>query len=184
MNTLKCVCFALVALLSLGCPVRSIFPLFNEKDLMLNKNLVGTWIGKDALLKIDQSGEKDYRGTFIETDEPGKNGKSTSYAVLAGKVGKYWFLDSTPDSDPKDHHLLKSHVISKVQLEGDGLSMSSLEGDRLRELIDAGTLKVSHVRRNNEIILTASPEELQKLVLQLADDEKAFPESPQWKRKN
>jgi hypothetical protein len=183
MNTLKYTCIAAITLLALGCPARSIFPLFNERDLMFNKGLVGTWVGKDVL-KIEESGEKSYKAVIEETPEPGKTGGSATYTLQLGKVGKYWFLDSTPAGDSKvDHHFVKTHIIWKMRLEGDGLYLSSLESDRLKELIDAGTLKVSHVKRDNAILLTASPEELQKLVLRLAEDEKAFKESPKWDRK-
>jgi hypothetical protein len=182
MNTLKHVCIAAIALLALGCPARSIFPLFDEKELVFNKDLVGTWIGEDVL-KIEQSGEKSYEGTFEETGKPGKSGGSSTYTLQLGKVGKHWFLDSTPAVNPKDDHLLKTHMIWKVQLEANTLSISSLEGDRLKELIDAGTVEIPHVKYGNEILLTASPEELQKLVLRLAEDEKAFKMSPKWDRK-
>jgi len=184
MNALKCMCIAAIALLALGCPARSIFPLFNEKDLVFNKDLVGTWVGKD-ILKIEQSGEKSYKAVFLETPEPGKGDASAPYTLQLGKVGKYWFLDSTPTEDSKvDPHFIKGHMITKLRLEGDALYISTLEGDRLKELIDAGTLKVSHVMRGNEILLTASPEELQKLVLRLAEDEKAFKESTKYDRKS
>jgi hypothetical protein len=183
MNTLKYISVAAIILLALGCPARSIFPLFNDKDLVFNKDLVGTWVGKDVLM-IEQSGEKSYKAILTETPEPGKSGSSVSYTLQLGKVGRYWFLDSTPaEGQNVDHHFIKSHMITKMRLEGDGLYTATLEGDRLKELIDAGTLQIAHVKRDNEIILTASPEELQKLALRLADDEKAFKESPRWERK-
>jgi hypothetical protein len=183
MNTLKYFCIAGIVLLALGCPARSIFPLFNEKEIVFNKDLVGTWVGKDVL-KIEQFGEKGYQAVLEEAPGPGKSGASTLYRLQLGKVGKYWFLDSTPAEDSKvDYHYLKAHLITKIRLEGDALYLATLEGDRLKELIDAGSLKISHVRSDNDILLTASPEELQKLVLRLADDEKAFKESPKWERK-
>jgi hypothetical protein len=177
MSTAKYVCIAAITLLALGCPARSIFPLFHEKDLMANKDLVGTWIGEGEIT-IEQSGGKSYRGTFVEAA-----GGSASYTLQLGKVGKYWFLDSTPDVEPKEDHRLNIHMIWKLKLEGDALYISPLEGDRLKELIDAGTLKIPHAKLGNEILLTASPEELQKLVLRLADDEKAFKKTPKWNRK-
>ena len=141
-------------------------------------------MGKDVL-KIEQAGEKSYKAIFEETAEPGKSGAIASYTLQLGKVGKYWFLDSTPAEEPKvDHHFIKTHLITKMRLEGDALCISTLEADRLKELIDAGTLNISHVKRGNEILLTASPEELQKLVLRLAEDEKAFKDSPSWNRKH
>ena len=183
MRTLRYVTALAIALLALGCPARSIFPLFNEKDLVFNKDLVGTWVGKDVLT-IERSGEKSYKAILKEGTEPGASSSTATYTAQLGKVGKYWFLDSTPMSDHNvDHHFIKSHLITRIRLEGDGLFMATLEGDRLKELIDGGTLRVSHVKRENEIVLTASPEELQRLVLQLADDEKAFKESPKWERK-
>jgi len=42
-------------------------------------------------------------------------------------------------------------------------------------MIDAKKLSIVHVRRDNDIILTATTEELSALVLRFAEDDKAFP---------
>jgi hypothetical protein len=102
-------------------------------------------------------------------------GKSTDYRVQLGRLGKFWFIDSSPLKSEDDHHLLQAHILSRIWLNGDTLRVASIESDWLREMIDAKKLSISHVRRDNDIILTATTQELQQLVLRFAEDDKAFP---------
>jgi hypothetical protein len=71
--------------------------------------------------------------------------------------------------------MIAIHNIVKMSLEGDTLRMAMLEGDWLKKMIDSSKLKVSHVLLENDPILTVSTEELQQLVLRIAEDRDAFP---------
>ncbi len=162
-----------IAFFMFGCPARSLFPLFADKDIVFNTALVGTWAGKDdeQTFSFKQSGEKGYTVTMRD-----ENGEEDVYAARLGRLGKSWFIDSSPVKDGRDFHLISTHLTTKIQLEGDTLRMSLLESDWLREMIDAGKINVPHVFRDNEIILTATTKELQALVLRYAEDDKAFPD--------
>ena len=181
MRTFRCVLVIFLAVSFVGCPARSIFPLFAQKDLVFDAKLLGTWTGSDQKNSFawERSGEKDYKVTVKEIAESGKTGETTTYIVQVGRIGKYMFADSYPSDGHNDHHFIPTHIISKIIYDANGLAFSSLESDRLRELIDQGTLTVSHVTRGSDIILTAPSAELQKVILQLADDEKAFPKPEQ-----
>ena len=166
-----------MSILLTGCPTRSLFPLFSEKDVKFKPELIGTWsLEQDgSTLSFEKSSEKSYTVVF-------KDKKEEVYHVQMGRLGKFWFLDSSPAKDESDYHMIPTHIISKIKLDGDTLQISFLESDRLRDLIDAHKLNVAHVHRNNEIILTASTGELQDLVLRLADDEEAFPKPDSFVR--
>ncbi len=160
-----------MAILFIGCPTRSLFPLFSEKNVEFKPELIGTWsLEQDgSTLSFAKSGKKSYTVVFKDKKE------EKVYQVQMGRLGKFRFLDSFPAKDKSDYHMIPTHIISKIKLDGDTLQISFLESDRLRDPIDAHKLNVAHVRRNNEIILTASTGELQDLVIRLADDVEAFP---------
>jgi hypothetical protein len=157
----------------IGCPTRSLFPLFSEKEVVFNPALIGTWSGEDdeGTFSFVQSGEKGYTVTMRD-----EKGEKEVYSASLGRLGKYWFMDSSPASDERDYHLITAHLITKIQLDGDTLRMSLLESDWLRGMIDEKKLSIAHVRRDGEIILTASTEELQALLRRIAKDQKAFPD--------
>lgn len=173
MNRIKYSIVVGIAIFMMGCPTRSLFPLFTESDLVFNPALVGTWIdveGADTFT-FQKAGEKSYNVVSLE-----QKGNSEGYRVQLGRLGKFWFIDSYPLKGGGDHHTLSAHILSRIWLNGDTLRMASLESDWLRGMIDAKTLSIAHVRRDGDIILTATTEELQQLVLRFAEDDKAFPD--------
>jgi hypothetical protein len=99
-----------------------------------------------------------------------------------GKLGNSQFVDSYPAAQGIDHHLIRAHIISKIRLEKDSLWVASLESDWLKKMSSAGSLQIQHVMRDNEIILTASTEELQQFVLRYADDPGAFAKADVYAR--
>jgi len=172
MKKMTCIAILGATLFLMGCPARSLFPLFAEKDLVFNPDLLGTWVDLD---------KEEY--TFLKSGGQGydvlmreKEGSACLLSVKLGQLGKYWFLDSSPGEKNSDYHLLPTHVITRIWLKGDTLKTASLEGDYLKDSITSGNLKVTHALDGSDVLLTASTEELQQLVLRLAENEAAFPD--------
>ncbi len=160
-----------IAFLIMGCPARSLFPLFAEKDLEYDPGLIGTWMdNKNGTITFQKAGEKSYKMVFLEQKE-----NSEGYRVQLGRLGTFLFFDSYPLKEGSDHHTLATHILSRVWLNGDTLRIASLESDWLRDMIDAKKITIAHVRRDGDIILTATTDELQQLALLFAEDNKAFP---------
>ncbi|MBI2619419.1 MAG: hypothetical protein HYW57_05005, partial [Ignavibacteriales bacterium] len=105
-----------------------------------------------------------------------ENGESVSYNALIGQIGGFWFLDSSPKRGGEDFHFIPVHIFSRLWLNGDTLRIASLEGDWLGDMIDQNKLSITHVRRDREVILTATTEELRSLVLRFVQDPGAFPD--------
>lgn len=171
-----------------GCPVRSLQPLFTEKDAAFIPALVGTWIDGEDRYTFKKMKGNEYEILLCEH----KSGDSTNaektiddtavFIGQAGQLGKTWFLDTYPAREIEDFHLLPTHIISKLWFEGDTLRLASLEGDWLRKEIAAGHLKVQHALVNADIILTGSTSELQEIVKRFASDENAFPNAGKFVR--
>ena len=171
MNTVKYFIAVGLAFLSIGCPARSLFPLFTENDLVTVPEIFGTWgDGKGETYTFLKAADKSY--DVVWRNQEGNTGL---YKVQLGKLGKSRFLDSSPETKDPDYHMIATHVISKFSLDGDSLRIASLQSDWLKKMIGAGTLQIPHVIEDDEVILTASTRELQQLVLRAAEDTDAFP---------
>lgn len=178
----------LLLLTLVGC-IRSLYPLFTEDDLFFMPSLIGTWIeeeGKDTWTFVKE-GEKEYtlyhyQAEYEETGGIKMCGDTVKFSAQLGKLDKYFFLDifpNKPETKVKNgfynYHLLPIHTISRLWIEGDTLKLSMLDNDWIEKMIDNNAFKIQHARPNEQLILTASTEELQALVIKYAENSKAFP---------
>ncbi len=168
-----------IAFLFVGCPVRSIFPLFTEKDLFFDPALIGKWqvLGSDPPDTVSVTASATEYLVHNPVLHEGSQTSYHQYSAKLGRIGAHVFLDTyqelSPNHDAQDHMIL-AHQFHRITLRGDTLELSSLDDDWLRKMIDGGALPISHVRRDGEIILTASTQDLQAFVLRYADDPGAF----------
>lgn len=178
----------LIALFLAGC-VRSIYPLFMENDLVYKDELLGVWKekeGKNTWI-FEKGTGKNYILLHHEaefTGSPGSKipGDTAKFAAQLGKLGKYFFLDIYPESpntkvknDFFNFHLLPLHTISRIWIGADTLRLSMLDNDWLARMIDSRAFRIKHARLNDQLILTASTQELQRLAVRYAENKKAFP---------
>lgn len=161
-----------VCLFFIGCPARSVYPLFTEKNLVFNPGLVGAWTDRDnkETYFFQKAEGKNYAVIVCK-----ENGDTSHYEVQLGQIGKAWFLDSYPNEDTKDFQLVPTHIISKMRLNGDTLIFASLESDYVKKFIETKKLNLPYTTQKGDIILTTTTDELQQLVLQCAQDDTAFP---------
>ena len=179
----------LVLVAASGC-VRSFYPLYTEEDLVYRRDLLGTWVEEDTtgIWTFARTGEKRYKLThrqkgyqegFIRSETV--PGDSATFEVHLAQFGEFLFMDLFPEpldrrNDLCKVHWIPVHTFSRVWIENDALKMSMLSGDWLDSMIAGDKLKIAHERIEDEIILTASTEVLQRLVISFANDPEAFPE--------
>jgi hypothetical protein len=166
-----------VSLLFMGCPTRSLAPLFTEKDLIFDPALIGTWLdgqNRKDTYTFQRAGDKDYLVVLCEQKEQGP--RVVAYQARLGRLGKYFFFDSCPAGEIPDHHLVPAHLITKMWLTGDTLHVVSLEENWLKKLDAGGQLKLPHARTGDDIVLTAPTPELQQFILSNAENPAAFPD--------
>jgi hypothetical protein len=169
----------LMSILLSGCPARSLNPLFTEQQAVILASLVGTWENADESYTFEILHGNNYRLVI----RPKTENDSSVYIVLSGKIGKEWFLDSSPIVNSKEHHYLSMHVFTRMKLNGDTLTLAMLEADWLLKMDTAKKLKTPHVRRENEVILTGTTEELRSFVSSIGSMSEAFPDTSVFIRK-
>ncbi|MBS4028143.1 MAG: hypothetical protein KGZ58_05825 [Ignavibacteriales bacterium] len=165
--------FSIVILFS-GC-LRSLRPLYTDKDLVFDKALIGVW---------SEENERD-TWTFLKSEknsyelvytEKGVPAKLEAHLV---QLGSYRFLDIYLKDIPEENglynlHIIPAHTFSKVRFHGDTLSLSMLDADWAKKMFKENKLTIKHEETEKGLLLTAPTEDLQKLVLTYAEDKNAF----------
>lgn len=192
--------FVLTILFS-GC-LYTLYPIFTEKDVVFNPEIIGEWQyigkkGKGSILfeaipnaklselapGIRKIADNGYLATW--KDSTGK-ADSKDFVFLT-KIGRLLYMDHYPaelDLEKpvanifKQHHL-KMHKCYRIDLRNkDGFEMKRLERSFLDDLIKKNQIRIHYVQHsflhNKIIIISASTEELQAYLLKYADNPKAY----------
>lgn len=203
MRTLKYILIAVAALMLSGCWTLSIHPLYTQEDLIADPMLVGKWYSPDDLDQLwmfEANGEKSYRLTIVEgietqlkeavenktrlvlTVDPDKD---AMFDIHLLKLGQTTFMDFYPEEPANVNEFYKFHVIpahsfSRVSIEGNVMSLQFFDAEWLMEQMDEGKVPIKVEDWNDLRVITAETEDLQKFVLDHADE--AFEEPQILKR--
>jgi len=166
-----------------GC-VPSLYPLYTGPDVVFDPALIGEWKSDDLkeTWVFTQLEEKNYR--LALTDQDGNPGLFTAHLV---KVEGRLFLDLFPEepseikNDFYKGHLLPVHTFSLVKQVSPTLQVASMKPDELRDYLEDHPTDLAHERRDNTLILTAKPKDLQSFLLQ--HEKEIFSEPGEMKRK-
>ena len=190
---------SLLLLLLSGC-LTTLYPIFQEKDIVFNENLLGYW-------KYTEGKEKEKK--FIEYKKipmdrrpelpPGIRGISDKgywvsrmdslgqttgeYFVFLAKIEKNYYLDYYPAESPahkivgknyKDH-IIKVHSSYKCDFtDKDHFEIKQFAQSFLDKLISDNKINIRHEVVEGKNIITASTEDLQKFIIPYGNNPKAY----------
>ena len=188
--------FLLVFVLS-GC-LNTLFPIFTVKDVTYNSALIGSWKYKEddkirfiEFKNIPADRKKELtneinvvsdKGYLVNRMDSAGNLISQSFVFLA-KIGKNYFLDFYPAELPSQKsiagiykdHFIKAHTSYKFEFKDqEHFVMKRFARDFLDKLISTNKINIAHQVVEEENVITASTEELQKFIIQYSDNPKAF----------
>ncbi len=191
MKTRNLLLIITMALFFSGCVIWSFYPLYTEKDLFENDILLGSWTDSDSLQwkfehpeignpkKIDK---KTYKLYLTDFDK-----RETIYDVNIIQLKGIYFLDfyisdiggmnksdSSKDLNYWTLHVIPVHTFAKLTATDNSLQINWFDGDWLKEQIKAKKIKIWHELNDDNLLLTAKPADLQKLVSKYANSEDAF----------
>jgi hypothetical protein len=186
--------FYLLAVLLGGCvPIVSLHPLFNEKDVVFDEKLLGTWVddpnSPETTWEFSRIAEPQnaYKLIFSKEKE-GKVEAKGLFIVHLVKLKDKLFLDVCPpapwDWEQQDPNkvkwaynaffLIPGHTFVKIDFFEPQLKMLLTDDDKMKEFLKADPNAVKHELLDGRPILTASTKELQTFVLKYADGDKVF----------
>lgn len=164
----------------------SLHAVFEERDLLVEPALLGTWIRMEDgdtvrwTFATGDSGTKTYRLTFRYRDAEAK------FVAGLGRIGDRLFLDVRPGDDTYarpgfEFFLIPVHLVTRVWLDQDTLHYAPIDGDWLRRTVTADPGAVRHDTLSFETdghtivyLLTAPPPELRAFLHTRATDTPAF----------
>jgi hypothetical protein len=179
--------------LTTGCWVQSVYPFYEESDVVADNSLVGTWAGEGelqpCLLNIAfDPGEKVYN---IATSKSGEAKEGMKCAEIRAKghlvqLSSERFLDILP-TDEKS--LAELHSLMKVKPDGQNLVLVPLDADWLANAIKDKTLdlaarideKEPAVVPSLDVILTSPTRDLRNLLRESGDARGAFSDEDQMR---
>ena len=182
MNTKKILFYMLAVILG-GCvPVVSLHPLFNEKNVVFDEKLLGTWVDTNTTWEFSRTEEPQNAYKLIFSDEEDKKGLFVAHLV---KLKDKLFLDVCPapweQQDPNKIEwayntlfLIPAHTFIKINSIEPQLKMQVTDDEKMREFLEADPNAVKHTLLDDKPVLTASTKELKAFVLKYADDDRVF----------
>jgi len=162
------VMFYAVAIFLTGCIQPSLKPLFHEKDVFFDPNLVGIWTPSDSNETWEFSKLPDANAYKLVITDDGKTG---TFAAGLGKIDNNLFLDVFPNGENKNdndwyrEHLLGMHSFMLVRQIEPTLQIALVDGEKVAKIIKADPNAVGHIKNDDRIILTADTNDLRDFVI-------------------
>ncbi|HOW24691.1 MAG TPA: hypothetical protein PK711_03405 [Bacteroidales bacterium] len=178
--------FTLVA----GC-IPSLHPLYTDRDRKRMDVITGDWLSDDSssMYRImADPDEPSYVFTYTDLSRKGNlfthDSSRADFIVNLVSLNGSDFMDFFPgDNDDLQNlnmllqvHLIPAHTFAKFRVTQDTIIIWRFDPEWLEELFDENRIRISHEKMDDQIVLTASTEELQKFVSKYADDPAAYVE--------
>jgi hypothetical protein len=172
-----------------GC-IPSLHPLYTDKDRISMDEIIGVWLSAEGTsmyyINADPDDQPSYTFTYFELPKKNdlfqRDSTPANLEVNLVRLGGATFMDFYPgDNESLDNmnmllaiHLIPAHTFARFKISNDTLTIWRFDPDWLKKLFEENRIRISHEKLDDQIVLTASTEELQKFVAKYADDPEAY----------
>ena len=169
MRLLRLAWLALAATLTQACLVVSLHPVYDPETIAFDAALLGTWASDEetSTVTFDRG---EWHSYHITTADGSKTGR---FSARLTRVGDLQLLDVEPlDGTDIPDLVIPVHIIYKVAVDADTMSISTLNYDRFYEMAKAGKTDAGLVldARKNVLLTAPTPDLRQWLQAHAADD--------------
>ena len=175
----------LVSVLAVTACIPSLHPLYTDADLTADPAMVGSWVDQESgeTWSFSNSGKLKY--TLVHADS---NGLKSEYDARLVKVADKLFLDIVPAKSAIQNtsvaeRFIATHTFVHITRKDSTMQVSYMEPRWLKDFLAANPRAVRHEKVNGEIVLTSSPKETQKFVLDHLNTHEAFSPPAQFSRR-
>jgi hypothetical protein len=173
-----------------GC-IPSLHPLYTDGDRKRMDAITGKWLSDDSSSMYRITADRDepsYLFTYSDLSRTGgpfgNDSSSADFIVNLVSLNGSDFMDFFPgENDDLENlnillqvHLIPAHTFAKFRVTQDTIIIWRFDPEWLEDLFDENRIRISHEKIDDQIVLTASTEELQKFVSKYADDPSAYVE--------
>jgi len=193
-----------------SCTIFSLHPLYEEKDLLEEPQLLGLWQDTDdgdEFVSFEKLEDKKFLFRYMEArEDDGHSSVKTdgvpfefphvmdtvSFEAGLLKIGEHYFLDLFPyyqDNKDEGYYLFRNfiptHSFLKIEWEDQRMTLYIFEYDRMKKLFEQNRIRIKHELIDDDyIVITASTQDLQRFIRKYADDKEAFDEPGEFKKIN
>lgn len=173
-------------LTTLGCYVQSIQPLYTDKTIAFDAELVGTWVADEDEEYVFTVSDTTRGAYTLLLDEGGATARFEAVLVELGEAAFLDIYPETPGSESTFYldHMLRVHNILRVEMDADTLWVADFDAEWLQTALDKKRVKLAHVPLDGAVLLTAPTDELQDFVKKYAKTREAFSEPARFVRSN
>jgi len=180
----------LTIILIVNSCIPSLHPLYHDEDRILMDKILGSWVDKNSpdehhYFEVNPDDSLSYLLHFTENNNNNNSLEGLATCLIEVnlvKFGDHYFADFYPgDNEVFDKmndmlrlHLIGVHTFAKLEISQDTFIIHRFDPGWIEKLIDENRIRISYEWLDDQAILTASTEELQKFVIKYADDPDAF----------
>ena len=181
MRLLRLAWLALAATLTQACLVVSLHPVYDPETIGFDAALVGTWVTDEdtSTVTFDRGEWHSYHLTLVD------GSRTTRFSARLTRLGDLQLLDVSPlDGTDIPDLLIPVHIVYRITVDADTVSIAALNYDRFYDMAKAGKADAGLVldaRKN--AVLTASTPDLRQWLQAHAADEGVFDAPMTLKRK-
>ena len=176
----------LVSVLFLAACVHSLNPLYTEADLTTDPSLVGTWYDAETGDSWTVSNCDRLKYSLVHVDSDGRKGE---YDARLVRVGDKLFLDLVPvrvpiaQNDLYRDRFIATHTFIHIVTRDSTIQISYVEPRWLKDFLADNPTAIRHEKISGEIVLTSTPKETQKFLLEHMTTRGAFSAPTEMTRK-
>lgn len=167
-----------------GC-VPSLHSIVTEETLTYDPAFVGRYEGDDTIWTV--TGDPNEKSFAIVIQE--KNEKRSLLTAQMVDIQGHRFIDFSPSDDAElntgdwfNAHILPVHIFWKLDKTENGYSLAGINPDNLESALKAKPQLVKHeIVDDDRIVLTDSPENLQKFLIEGLKVEKFYGDAMELK---
>jgi hypothetical protein len=179
--------------LTTGCWVQSVYPFYEESDVVADNTLVGTWAGEGELQPclLNITFDPEEKAYSIATSKSGEAKAGMKCEEMSAKghlvqLGSERFLDILPTDDKSPAEL---HSLVKIRPDRQNLVLVPIDANWLANAIRDKTLDLTaRIDENGpavipsvDLILTSPTRDLRKVLRESGDARVAFSDEDQMR---
>lgn len=145
-----------VCLLTLGCNVSTIHPLYSKEVAVYDPGLVGTWLLDGGQVSLSNSADGDGYAIVVKS-----RNETRSYSGRLVELGgqRFWDCLSTKQTGPD---AVPVHHVFRVMVNQDTLRVAVADRPKVEAILSRDSVLGGHsVRNGGQVVLTGSTAEVQ-----------------------
>ncbi len=179
-----------------GCdsPAPSLHPLISPNQTVVVQGLEGSWAENESTQEnaggspwtFELQKDRSYKLTIQDADEEASQVFSIHLATLGGHLFMDAILTESTIRGEKvdiDTFSIPIHLFGRIEVEQDQVHMRLLSAEWLKKALEDGREKLRHEKIDENILLTATTQELQEFAIRCGWDHEVFSQDTNLRRR-